>query len=63
MPLIVNGFHDVNIVLWRLWVRQVRAEEAAEMLEEFLYYIKVKDADNAIALFTQSANDFLIKLA
>lgn len=63
VPLIVNGFHDVNIVLWTLWVRQVRAEEAAEMLEEFLYYIKVKDADNAIALFTQSANDFLVKLA
>ena len=29
------------------------------MLEEFLYYIKVKDADSAVKLFRRSAGDFL----
>ena len=59
VPMIVNGFHDVNIALWTMWVKQVRPEEAAEMLEEFLYYIKVKDADSAVKLFRRSAGDFL----
>ena len=59
VPMIVNGFHDVNIALWTMWVKQVRPEEAAEMLEEFLYYIKVKDANSAVKLFRRSAGDFL----
>lgn len=59
VPMIVNGFHDVNIALWTMWAKQVRPEEAAEMLEEFLYYIKVKDANSAVKLFRRSAGDFL----
>lgn len=59
VPMIVNGFHDVNIALWTMWVKQVRPEEAAEMLEEFLYYIKVKDSNSAVKLFRRSAGDFL----
>ena len=59
VPMIVNGFHDVNIALWTMWVKQVRPEEAAEMLEEFLNYIKVKDANSAVKLFRRSAGDFL----
>lgn len=63
VPLIVNGFHDINIALWTSWVKQVRVSEAADMLEDFLYYIKVRDADSAAALFTQSADDFVARLA
>ena len=59
VPMIVNGFHDVNIALWTMWVKQVRPQEAAETLEEFLYYIKVKDANSAVKLFSRSAGDFL----
>lgn len=59
VPMIVNGFHDVNIALWTMWVKQVRTEEVAEMLEEFLYYIKVRDANSAVKLFRRSAGDFL----
>ena len=59
VPMIVNGFHDVNIALWTMWVKQVRTEEIAEMLEEFLYYIKVRDANSAVKLFRRSAGDFL----
>ena len=59
VPMIVNGFHDVNIALWTMWVKQVRAEEVAEMLDEFLYYIKVRDANSAVKLFRRSAGDFL----
>jgi DNA-binding FadR family transcriptional regulator len=39
IPLIVNGFHEVNIVLWARWIRQVGAEEAAKVLDKFLYYM------------------------
>lgn len=60
VPMIVNGFHDVNIALWTMWVKRVRAEEVAEVLEEFLYYIKVRDPDSAVKLFEQSAEEFLI---
>lgn len=59
VPMIVNGFHDLNMALWTMWVKQVRGEEVAEMLEEFLYYIKVKDANSAVKLFRRSAVDFL----
>ncbi len=59
IPMIVNGFHDVNIALWTMWAARVRAEEVAEILEEFLYYIKVKDPNSTMELFRRSARDFL----
>lgn len=59
IPMIVNGFHDVNIALWTMWAARVRAEEVAETLEEFLYYIKVRDPDSAVNMFQQSAEEFL----
>lgn len=62
VPLIVNGFHDINIALWTAWIKQVRISEAADVLEDFLYYIKVRDVDSATALFSQSARDFTARL-
>lgn len=62
VPLIVNGFHDVNIALWTAWVKRVSVQEAADMLEDFLYFIKVRDADSAVALLTRSAENFVAGL-
>lgn len=39
VPLIVNGFHDVNIVLWAQWVRSVGPRAAGDVLEDFLYFV------------------------
>ena len=51
VPLIVNGFHDVNIVLWAQWVRSVGPRAAGDVLEDFLYFVTQGDAEGAIALF------------
>ena len=34
IPLIVNGFHDVNMALWTLWIRQVGPRAAGDVLDE-----------------------------
>lgn len=62
IPLIVNGFHDINIVLWAQWIRQIGPKAAAEVLDDFVYFITVGDAEGAVALFYSNADDFLSKI-
>lgn len=62
IPLIVNGFHDVNIALWTLWIRQVGPKAAVEVLDELLYYITVGSAEQAIAFYENNAEEFLSKI-
>lgn len=62
IPLIVNGFHDVNIALWKQWVRQTGVKEAAEVLDEFLYYITTGDVNGILAYFQANSADYLSKI-
>ena len=62
VPLIVNGFHDVNIVLWAQWVRSVGPRAAGDVLEDFLYFVTQGDAEGAIALFDTNTDEFVSRL-
>lgn len=59
IPLIVNGFHDINIALWAQWIRKVGPKTAAEVLDDFVYFIKLGDADGAVNLFSSNTDEFL----
>ena len=62
VPLIVNGFHDVNIVLWTQWVRSVGPRAAGDVLEDFLYFVTQGDTEGAIALFDTNTDEFVSRL-
>lgn len=62
IPLIVNGFHDVNMALWSLWIRQVGLKTAAEVLDELLYYIVTGDTEKAIGFYSENSDEMLSKM-
>ena len=62
IPLIVNGFHDVNMALWTLWIRQVGPRAAGDVLDELLYYITTGNSDGAVGFYGENANEFLSKI-
>lgn len=62
IPLIVNGFHDVNMALWTLWIRQVGPRAAGDVLDELLYYITTGNSDGAVGFCGENANEFLSKI-
>ena len=62
IPLIVNGFHDVNMALWTLWIRQVGPRAAGDVLDELLYYITTGNSDGAVGFYGEDANEFLSKI-
>lgn len=62
IPLIVNGFHDVNMALWSLWIRQVGPKTAAEVLDELLYYIVTGDTEKAIGFYSENSDEMLSKM-
>lgn len=61
IPLIVNGFHDVNMALWTLWIRQIGASAAADVLDELLYYITTCDKEGAANFYSKNTEEFLSK--
>lgn len=62
IPLIVNGFHDVNIALWSLWIRQAGPKAAGDVLDELMYYITTGDTEQAVNFYSLNAEEFLSKI-
>lgn len=62
IPLIVNGFHDVNMALWTLWIRQVGPRAAGDVLDELIYYIMTGNVDGVIGFYTENAAELLSKI-
>lgn len=62
IPLIVNGFHDVNMALWTLWIRQVGPKAAADVLDELLYYITTGSVEEAMGFYEVNTDEFLSKI-
>lgn len=61
IPLIVNGFHDINIILWMQWIRTDGAQTVADTLDEFVYYVSTGDIDGAVNFYSVKSDEFLEK--
>ena len=59
IPMVLNGFHDVSLAFWQMWIRQTGTEEAALFLERFTAFIAANDGDAAMALYRESAAAFM----
>lgn len=59
IPMVLNGFHDVSLAFWQMWIRQTGTEDAALFLERFTAFIAANDGDAAMALYRESAAAFM----
>lgn len=59
IPMVLNGFHDVSLAFWQMWIRQTGTEDAALFLERFTAFIAASDSDAAMALYRESAAAFM----
>lgn len=59
IPLVLNGFHDVSLAFWQMWIRQTGTEDAALFLERFTAFVAANDGDAAMALYRESAAAFM----
>ena len=59
IPMVLNGFHDVSLAFWQMWIRQTGTEDAALFLERFTAFIAANDGDAAMALSRESAAAFM----
>ncbi|MGN0981264.1 MAG: FadR/GntR family transcriptional regulator [Candidatus Limivicinus sp.] len=61
IPMVLNGFHDVSIVFWQMWIRYMGIEVAIDFLEQFTQLIARGDGEGAMRLYRESAQKFMIK--
>lgn len=59
IPMVLNGFHDVSLAFWQMWIRQTGTEDAALFLERFTAFVAANDGDAAMALYRESAAAFM----
>lgn len=61
IPMVLNGFHDVSMVFWQMWIQQMGIETAIDFLEQFTQSIAKGDGEGAMALYRDSAERFMEK--
>lgn len=61
IPMVLNGFHDVSLVFWQMWILQMGVEAAIEFLQRFTQYIAAGDGKGAMRLYRESAQRFMEK--
>lgn len=61
IPMVLNGFHDVSLAFWQMWIQQMGIEAAIEFLERFTQFIAASDGKSAMRLYRESAQQFMAK--
>lgn len=61
IPMVLNGFHDVSMVFWQMWIQQMGIETAIDFLERFTQSIAKGDGEGAMRLYRDSAERFMEK--
>lgn len=61
IPMVLNGFHDVSMVFWQLWVSNMGLDTAIDFLERFTHFIAAGSGEEAMRLYRKSAEDFMQK--
>lgn len=59
IPMVLNGFYDVSIVFWQMWIRTVGIEAAIEFLELFTARIAAGDGEGAMKLYQDNSARFM----
>lgn len=59
IPMVMNGFHDVSIAFWQMWIQRMGLDTAVDFLERFTRHIARGDGDAALRLYRDSAASFM----
>lgn len=59
IPMVMNAFHDVGIVFWRIWLRIMGVDTAIEFLNAFTDCIETGNGDAAMELYRNYSEIFL----
>lgn len=62
IPMVLNGFHDVSMFFWQMWIQHMGIDEAIDFLEKFTQYIAAGNGDGAIALYHAASERFMERM-
>ena len=62
IPMVLNGFHDVSMFFWQMWIQHMGIDEAIVCLEKFTQYIAAGNGDGAIALYHDASERFMERM-
>lgn len=62
IPMVLNGFHDVSMFFWQMWIQHMGVDEAIDFLEHFTQCIAAGNGDAAIALYHEASKRFMDRM-